>query len=115
MRFLVDAQLPPALARWLSARGHPADHVLDLGLAAASDRIVWQKAHDLGAAIVTKDEDFTGRVRSEPGDPAVVWLRIGNSTRRTLLEWFERVLPQVVAALEAGEKLVEVAKTDLES
>lgn len=32
MRFLVDAQLPPALARWLTERGHDAVHVLDLGL-----------------------------------------------------------------------------------
>jgi len=24
MRFLVDAQLPPALARWLAAQGHEA-------------------------------------------------------------------------------------------
>ncbi|HSM28057.1 MAG TPA: DUF5615 family PIN-like protein [Thioalkalivibrio sp.] len=35
MRFLVDAQLPPALARWLSAQGCPADHVADLGMEAA--------------------------------------------------------------------------------
>jgi predicted nuclease of predicted toxin-antitoxin system len=32
MRFLVDAQLPPALARWLAAQGHEAAHVGDLGL-----------------------------------------------------------------------------------
>ncbi len=29
MRFLVDAQLPPALARWLAANGHAAEHVAD--------------------------------------------------------------------------------------
>lgn len=41
MRFLVDAQLPPALARWLASQGHQADHVGDLGLAAAMDRVIW--------------------------------------------------------------------------
>ena len=30
-RFLVDAQLPPALARWLTAHGHPSQHVFDFG------------------------------------------------------------------------------------
>lgn len=35
MRFLVDAQLPPALARWLCANGHEAVHVGDLGMLAA--------------------------------------------------------------------------------
>ena len=29
MLFLVDAQLPPALARWLAAKGHQALHVAD--------------------------------------------------------------------------------------
>jgi len=28
MRFLVDAQLPPALARWLAAQGHEAEHAV---------------------------------------------------------------------------------------
>lgn len=32
MRFLVDAQLPPALARWLAAQGHEAEHVGDIGM-----------------------------------------------------------------------------------
>jgi predicted nuclease of predicted toxin-antitoxin system len=32
MRFLVDAQLPPALARHLVAAGHEAQHVADLGM-----------------------------------------------------------------------------------
>jgi predicted nuclease of predicted toxin-antitoxin system len=27
MKFLVDAQLPPGLCRWLQARGHEAEHV----------------------------------------------------------------------------------------
>ena len=29
MRLLVDAQPPPALARWLTAQGHDAQHVFD--------------------------------------------------------------------------------------
>jgi predicted nuclease of predicted toxin-antitoxin system len=33
-------------------------HVVDVGLAGASDRTIWQYAGDHGFAIVTKDEDF---------------------------------------------------------
>ena len=29
MRFIVDAQLPPALARWLTVKGPQAEHVAD--------------------------------------------------------------------------------------
>ena len=61
MRFLVDAQLPPALARWLSANGHEAAHVGDLGMQAASDADIWDHALASSTAIVTKDEDFAQR------------------------------------------------------
>ena len=37
MRFLVDAQLPPALARFLASLGEEAIHVLDAGLLEADD------------------------------------------------------------------------------
>jgi predicted nuclease of predicted toxin-antitoxin system len=37
MRFLIDAQLPPALARWLSSAGHDSEQVADIGLAGARD------------------------------------------------------------------------------
>jgi predicted nuclease of predicted toxin-antitoxin system len=30
MKFIVDAQLPKRLARWLAARGHDVLHTLDL-------------------------------------------------------------------------------------
>jgi predicted nuclease of predicted toxin-antitoxin system len=58
VRFLVDAQLPPALARKLSAHGHHAEHVTDIGPADASDRVLWQYALEHSAVLVTKDEDF---------------------------------------------------------
>ena len=37
MRFLVDNQLPVALATLLRAQGHEAEHVLELGLAQGTD------------------------------------------------------------------------------
>jgi len=40
MRFLVDAQLPPALARWLAAKGQEAEHVGDKEMQGASDTAI---------------------------------------------------------------------------
>ncbi|MGI3899183.1 MAG: DUF5615 family PIN-like protein [Janthinobacterium lividum] len=108
MRFLVDAQLPPALARWLYAEGHAAAHVGDLGMGAASDRAIWDHARASGAAIITKDEDFARRRMSAADGPPVVWIRLPNTRRRDLLTWFAAVLPQVLAALARGETLIEV-------
>lgn len=44
MRFLVDAQLPAALARWLETQGHDAVHVYDIGLLEAEDKTIWRAA-----------------------------------------------------------------------
>jgi len=61
MRFLVDAQLPPALARWLASKGHHAEQVADHQVAAASDALVWHFAVEWDLVIVTKDADFAQR------------------------------------------------------
>ena len=78
MRFLVDAQLPPALARRLEEWGHVAEHVVDVGMTAAPDHRIREYAAAVGACIVTKDEDFAVWRLLHHG-PAVVWLRVGNT------------------------------------
>ncbi len=108
MRFVVDAQLPPALARALSELGHEAVHVADIGLNGATDFTIWKEAAQRGAAILTKDEDFVGRHRFGEPAPSVVWIRLGNVSRRSLLARFLPLLPQVIELIEAGELVVEV-------
>ena len=108
MRFLVDAQLPPALARWIAGKGHEAEHVADCGLAEASDTVIWRYALDTGAIILTKDEDFSVRKILDPAGPLIVWIRLGNTRRGALLQWFEAMLPEVVSAIARGDGLIEI-------
>lgn len=109
MQFLVDAQLPPALARWLESRGHRASHVADIGMTNATDHAIWRWAADHDAVIVTKDEDFAvWRAATDALVPKVLWLRVGNTRKSELLRWFEPLLPQAIRALERGESLVEI-------
>jgi predicted nuclease of predicted toxin-antitoxin system len=42
------------------------------------------------------------------GGPSIVWVRIGNTRRTELLRRFDAGLPEIIAALERGEGLVEV-------
>jgi predicted nuclease of predicted toxin-antitoxin system len=79
MRFLVDAQLSPALARWLAAQGHEAAHVGDLGMQAGSDAAIWDHALANSSAIITKDEDFAQRKVLTENGPVVVWIRLPNN------------------------------------
>lgn len=108
MRFLVDAQLPPALAGLLRDHGHLAEHVTDVGPGDAPDRDLWQYALDNEAVFVTKDEDFSLMFAMRGDAPTVVWVRIGNTRRSCLLSWFEPLITDVVALVEGGQKLIEL-------
>ncbi len=78
MKLLVDNQLPSALARLLSANGFECQHVLDIGLDAASDQIIWEYAKKEDLVIVTKDEDFAQLAdRQTTIPPQVLWVRLG--------------------------------------
>lgn len=108
MKFLVDAQLPPALACWLREAGHDAAHVEDVGLRESDDSVIWAHALREGAVIVTKDEDFAARSAQAASAPVIVWLRVGNTTNRVLRAWIEPRLPGLVALVTQGSRLVEV-------
>lgn len=108
MKFLIDQQLPPDLARWLIERGEEAVHVREIGLRDAADGAIWARAVSENLIVVTKDEDFGAR-RSASGDgPTIVWLRIGNATNRSLLSWLMPRWSNIEVALRGGATVIEV-------
>ena len=108
MTFLIDAQLPPALAAHLSRAGHAASHVEDYGLRHADDGEIWRFALEQEMVLVTKDEDFPlRRLRAKTG-LVIVWLRVGNASTRELWSWLEPLLPRLLDCLTRGEPMVEL-------
>jgi predicted nuclease of predicted toxin-antitoxin system len=108
LRFLVDAQLPPALVGLFKLLGHEAEHVIEIGLETASDRAIWSYAKGRSAIVVTKDADFQALRVSETEGPAVVWIRIGNTTTPALLKSLSGSWQAIADALERGEQIIEV-------
>lgn len=108
MRFLIDTQLPNALARWLQQSGYEAEHVLDIGLAQSKDNPIGHYVQQRSAVVISRDEDFAEWVRRGRPGPQVVWLRIGNSSKRALLAWLDPLWPGVLVRLKEGDRLVEV-------
>jgi len=105
---LVDAQLPPAMARAIAEAGYSARHVVNVDLLQAADMPIWDFACKQGCTLITKDEDFVAiRLRATDG-VTIVWLRIRNSSTKTLLAWFMPRLPEIVALIEADEPLIEL-------
>lgn len=108
MKFLIDNQLPIALSRFLQGQGLESRHVMELGLDEASDLEIWRYAEREGCVIVSKDEDFLHLANLGAGGPAVVWVRLGNCRKDPLLDAFARVLPEILSALQSGQKVVEI-------
>lgn len=107
MKFLVDNQLPAALARWLSTNGLEAAHVLDLKLNDSDDEQIWAHAAAHGMVVISKDDYFQNRA-THRGTVQVVWVRLGNCRNKALLARFENQLPAVISALERGTSVIEL-------
>lgn len=105
MKFLIDTQLPPALADIIADFGHTAIHVEQIGMRHASDSEIVQAALQSDYILVTKDRDFaTERARGL----RIVWVRTGNLPNATLFERAGSAWTQVEYLLDGGASLVEL-------
>ena len=107
MKCLIDNQLPPALARFLTSRGVEAIHVTEVGLAEARDRETWNYVLEHGFVLVTKDDDFLNISSQSPGGQ-FVWVRLGNCRTPELFQALDRVWSEAEACLNKGDRVVEI-------
>jgi predicted nuclease of predicted toxin-antitoxin system len=110
MRFLVDAQLPPALAQCIAGKGQSASAVRDQGLRNSDDGSIVNFAKKNDWIVVTKDDDLVERSLGREDGPRVLWLRIGNSTNRALFAWLDPHWPEIVRRLQEGQRVIEVRR-----
>ena|SRR5690348_11914087 len=89
MRFLLDMNLPPAIADWLRVEGHDAVHIRKIAEAAKQDRVV-----------VTFDLDF-GEIAGLAGAKGakVVLLRLRLARQQFLRHRLQVVIAQAAEAL----------------
>ncbi len=108
----VDAQMPPALARWLrQAHGIDAWHVDEVEQLEADDPAIFAAARTGRAAVVvTKDDDFVALVERQGPPPQVVWVTCGNVRNAVLRTLVLGAWPRVAELLVAGEPLVEIGR-----
>jgi predicted nuclease of predicted toxin-antitoxin system len=104
VKFLVDAQLPVRLARFLISAGHDVLHTTDLpdGNRTADGRIA-ALADDEDRVVVTKDRDFRdGHLLS--GSPRrLLVVATGNITNSALLALFEAHLGAILAEFDEAD------------
>jgi len=108
LKFLVDNQLPAALAHWVRGEGYHAEHVIEIEMAQVSDELIWDYAIKNEMVILTKDEDFVNLVLLRLETTPVVWIRIGNCRKAALLEKIQEAWEKLISKLEEGDQLIEV-------
>ncbi len=70
--------------------------------------MTFKHAQRSGSVIITKDADFPALARDLPVPPQIVGIRLGNVTNVALKSVMDATLPELIAALEDGEAIVEI-------
>jgi predicted nuclease of predicted toxin-antitoxin system len=110
LKFLVDMQLPPALAVWLQQKGNDVKHAFDAGLGRASDEEILEAAIKEDRIVITADLDFP-RLLALIGvkGPGLILFRGGDFSEQQVKELMTRVLNSIPAD-EFATSLVVVDK-----
>ncbi len=105
----IDAQLSPALVRWISETFGVVVHaVRDLGLREAKDVVIFHAAREAGAVVMSKDNDFVLLLERFSPPPQVLWVTCGNTSNARMRAILLKSFPEARARLEQGEPLVEI-------
>jgi predicted nuclease of predicted toxin-antitoxin system len=97
MRFLVDANMPRSTLAMLTRLGHTSEHVRDIGLGDAADAKIAAYARSVGAAILTRDVDFSDIRNYPPRDfSGIIVLRMPeDAVAATIVNLLELFLSRV--------------------
>ncbi|MCP9489206.1 MAG: DUF5615 family PIN-like protein [Solirubrobacteraceae bacterium MAG38_C4-C5] len=113
MRFLVDAQLPARLARFLTAQGHDATHTSQLPDGnRTTDAQIAALADGEERVLVTKDRDFRDGHLLRGAPRRLLVVATGNITNDDLLALFETDLATILRSL-SDAAFVELDSTSV--
>lgn len=105
----LDNHLSPALARWIEEEfGAQSVQIRELGLARASDPVIFAAAGKAGAIFMTKDRDFAELVDRLGAPPAIILLTCGNTSTAHLRVLLKDRLALAMTMINSGESLVEI-------
>ena len=107
MKFLVDNALSPLVANGLCRAGHDAIHIRDLGMQAASDEKVFERATSENRILISADTDFaTLLALSQAKKPSVILFRRSLRRPDAQIRFLLANLPNLEIVLKEGSIII---------
>jgi predicted nuclease of predicted toxin-antitoxin system len=101
MKFLVDAQLPRRVARFLQIAGYDTLHTRDLPRQnATSDQEINALSVEQKRIVITKDIDFLNSFLTRQEPYKLLLITTGNISNAQLEVLFQENLPELISAFE---------------
>lgn len=83
-------------------------NTFDVGLDQATDVKIWEYACREDCVVISKEEDFLYLASAPEVRGRFLWIRLGNCRRTVLLDALARAWPHIEAALQKGERVIEL-------
>ncbi len=113
MRFLVDAQLPKKLSRFLNEKGFESIHTLDLPNGnKTTDAEIIELSLKFNYIVVTKDVDFWDIFRQKAEPYKLIYLTVGNISTQDLIRLFDSNLVSIVGKITEFQ-VVEISRSSI--
>jgi predicted nuclease of predicted toxin-antitoxin system len=105
----IDAQMSPAIAKWITSElGIEAYALRDLGLRDSTDNEIFLAAQSAGCLVMTKDIDFVKLLEQHGPPPKIIWITCGNTSNTRLKQILTATLEKALELLKNEEDLVEI-------
>ena len=116
MKFIVDTQLPPRLARFLETRGYDCIHTTHFENGhLLQDVEIILVATEQNRIIISKDSDFSDYYHLKGAPPKILLLQFGNVSNSDLTAYFDRYLDVIAEAFNGGADYVEFGRNGIAS
>lgn len=107
MRFIIDTQLPPKLAKYLKTKGYDSLHTTHFENGhLLKDHAIIEIAKSENRIVITKDSDFSDYYFLKGAPPKVLLLKFGNISNKNLINNFELYFDGLTSALKENAYVI---------
>jgi predicted nuclease of predicted toxin-antitoxin system len=108
---LIDEQLPPTIAHFLSDLGLEAVHVRALDMNESPDESIWLIAASRNWVVMTKDSDFL-QIAMTTRQGRLIHVGLGNASTSVLRRYLQAHVPRIQRFVQSEARILVLPKAD---